>query len=261
MSLQVIGGGKMAEALLGGLVGSGVMAVADLHVVEPQEARRHLLKTQNHGLSVGTEPLPGVDAVIAVKPDVVPKVLPVLAKAEVKRVLSIAAGVRIASLEGGLAQGTVVVRAMPNTGVLVGQGAAAVAKGSAAKAADLDWAVNILAAVGAALVVDEVALDAVTGLSGSGPAYVFLLAEALAAAGVKQGLTPEVADLLTRQTLLGAATLLKESSAEPAQLRANVTSAGGTTEAGVAVLQDADFSGLVAAAVRAATIRSRELGC
>lgn len=258
--LQMIGGGKMAEALLGGMVAKGWATTADLHVVEPVPSRRAELAGALPGISVGDEPVAGIDAVIAVKPDVVPAVLPALADAAVQRVLSIAAGVRIDAIEAGLGAATVVVRCMPNTPALVGQGAAAIAGGTAATGDDLEWASEILSSVGTVVTVAEADLDAVTGLSGSGPAYVFNLAEALIAAGIAEGLDPDIADSLTRQTLLGAATLLSESGIDPAELRSNVTSPGGTTAAGLAVFAEADLAGLVGQVVRAATERSRELG-
>ena len=258
--LQVIGGGKMGEALLGGLVSSGWADADELHVVEPDPARQAAVSAAVGGVSVSTEPLYGIGAVIAVKPDVVAAVLPPLAAAAAARVLSIAAGVRTGAIEAGLPAGTPVVRAMPNTPALVGAGAAAIAGGSAAGPEDLEWARGILEAVGTVAVVAEADLDAVTGLSGSGPAYVFRLAEALRAAGTAQGLDSAVADALARQTLLGAATLLAESGEDPGRLRENVTSPGGTTAAGLAVLDEADFMGLIARVVEAATRRSRELG-
>jgi len=149
---------------------------------------------------------------------------------------------------------------MPNTPALVGEGASAIAGGARAEAVDLDWAESILGAVGLVVRVDEADLDAVTGLSGSGPAYVFHLAEALMAAGRAQGLAPEIADALARQTLLGAARLLSESGEDPAVLRENVTSPGGTTAAGLAVFADEDFVGLIDRVVSAAVARSIELG-
>ncbi len=258
--LQVIGGGQMGEALVVGLLANGWAAARELHVVEPDRARCEVIATAAPGVSVSGEPIATVDAVIAVKPDVVAAVLTRLAAAGAPRVLSIAAGVRIDAIEAGLPAGTPVVRAMPNTPALVGAGAAAIAGGSAAGAEDLEWARGILEAVGIVAVVSEADLDAVTGLSGSGPAYVFRLAEALRDAGVAQGLDPSVADALVRQTLLGAATLLAESGKDPGQLRENVTSPGGTTAAGLSVLDDADFMGLIDRVVAAATQRSRELG-
>ncbi len=258
-ALQIIGGGKMAEALIGGLVETGWSA-AEIHVCEPDPEHRRLLAEAHPELSLGTAPAAGVDAVIAVKPDVVPGVLEDLAAAAPERVLSIAAGVSTSVLEAGLADGVGVVRAMPNTPALVGQGAAAIAGGAAADADDLAWAASILEAVGTVVSVAEDDLDAVTGLSGSGPAYVFALAEALIAAGIAEGLDPETADALTRQTLLGAAALLSESGEDPAVLRRNVTSPGGTTQAGLEVLDEAGFGSLIAEVVKAATDRSRELG-
>lgn len=258
--LQVIGGGKMGEALVVGLVGSGWAAADELHVVEPDAARQEAVTAAAAEVSTSVAPLGGTDAVIAVKPDVVAAVLPALAAAGVGRVLSIAAGVRTGAIEAGLPAGTPVVRAMPNTPALVGEGAAAIAPGSAAGPDDLTWARGILEAVGAVVGVSEADLDAVTGLSGSGPAYLFRLAEALRSAGTAQGLDAATADALTRQTLLGAATLLASSGEDPGRLRENVTSPGGTTAAGLAVLDDADFMGLIDRVVDAATQRSRELG-
>lgn len=260
MKLQVIGGGKMAQALLGGLIAANWAQVQHMHVVEPVAQTRVLLANRHPQLSIGTEPISKTDAVIAVKPDVVPAVLPALAQAEVARVLSVAAGVRTAVIEQQLPAATAVVRAMPNTPALVGKGATAIAKGAAAGSDDLGWASSIVGSVGSVTIVDETDLDAVTGLSGSGPAYVFHFAEALMAAGIAEGLTPEVADALTRQTLLGAATLLVESGEDPAVLRANVTSPQGTTAAGLAVFGESDLISLVGKAVRAATERARELG-
>ena len=149
---------------------------------------------------------------------------------------------------------------MPNTPALVGQGAAAIAASANATDDDLAWAESILSAVGTVARVDEAELDAVTGLSGSGPAYLFLLAEAMTAAGIEQGLAPDVADALTRQTLLGAATLLSSSGEDPAQLRANVTSPGGTTAAAIAEMQSQGLERVVGDGIAAATARSLELG-
>ena len=258
--LQVIGGGKMGEALLVGLVSNDWAEPGELHVVEPDPARQTAVGAAAPGVSVSGRPVHRTDAVIAVKPDVVAAVLPALAAVGVGRVLSIAAGVRTGAIEAGLPEGTPVVRAMPNTPALVGKGAAAIAPGSAASGDDLDWAREILEAVGTVAVVSEPDLDAVTGLSGSGPAYLFRLAEALRAAGTAQGLDPDTADALTRQTLLGAAALLSESGEDPGRLRDNVTSPAGTTAAGLAVMDSADFMGLIDRVVDAATRRSRELG-
>jgi len=198
-------------------------------------------------------------ALVAVKPQYVEGVVSSLGDAGASRILSVAAGVTTASMESA-APDCRVVRCMPNTPALVGQGASAIAGGSQATDADLDWAESILSAVGMVVRVDETDLDAVTGLSGSGPAYVFHLAEGLIAAGINAGLAPDVADALARQTLLGAATLLSESGEDPAVLRTNVTSPGGTTAAGLAVFAESNFLGLVDEVVQAAMARSIELG-
>jgi pyrroline-5-carboxylate reductase len=175
-------------------------------------------------------------------------------------VLSIAAGVTIRRLEAALPPGTPVVRAMPNTPALVGAGAAAVAAGRAADEADLAWAEEVLGVVGTVVRVDEPLLDAVTGLSGSGPAYVFLVAEALIEGGVLAGLPRPVATTLAVHTLLGSARLLDESPEEPAALRAAVTSPGGTTAAGLRALEARGVRSAFLEAVLAAADRSRELG-
>jgi pyrroline-5-carboxylate reductase len=257
--LQVVGGGKMGEALVGGLLRSG-WAALDLLVVEKADARVAALHEALPDVAVVAEPARSAGTILAVKPGDVPEVCRAVAAAGTDRVLSIAAGVTVATLEGALAPGTAVVRAMPNTPALVGVGAAAIAPGTSAGEDDLAWAESILGAVGSVVRVDEPLLDAVTGLSGSGPAYVFLVAEALMAAGEEVGLPREVAETLTVQTLLGAATLLAQSDEGPEALRAAVTSPNGTTAAGIAVLEEQRVRDAIAEAVEAATERSRELG-
>jgi pyrroline-5-carboxylate reductase len=259
MKLQIVGGGKMGEALLGGVLATGWATADEVAVVEPAEGRRAELAARYEGLAVGTEPHTGTDAIVAVKPQYVPEVAAQLASAGVGRILSIAAGVTIATIESA-APSSAVVRCMPNTPSLVGCGASAIAAGTQAGTADLDWAEEILGSVGTVVRLDESALDAVTGVSGSGPAYVFHLAEALIDAGIAEGLEPDVADALARQTILGAATLMVETGEDPGVLRENVTSPGGTTAAGLAVFAEADLLGLVGRVVHAAVERSRELG-
>jgi pyrroline-5-carboxylate reductase len=199
--------------------------------------------------------------VVAVKPADVAAALeacaPVLADGAL--VLSIAAGVTIDALESA-APGHAVVRAMPNTGALVGRGAAAISAGNLAAEPDLELAERVLGAVGVVVRVPEQQLDAVTGLSGSGPAYVFLVAEAMIEAGVLVGLPRETAGVLVRQTLLGAATLLGDGTESPESLRAGVTSPGGTTAAGLQVLEARGMRAAFLDAIEAATQRSRDLG-
>jgi pyrroline-5-carboxylate reductase len=179
---------------------------------------------------------------------------------EAAPVLSIAAGVTLRTLEEALPAGAPVVRAMPNTPALIGAGAAAIAAGSSAGEDDLAWAERVLGSVGTVARVPESLLDAVTGLSGSGPAYVFLVAEALIEGGVLAGLPRPVSSSLAVQTLLGAARLLAESGDGPEALRAAVTSPGGTTAAGLRALERAGVRSAFLDAVMDATERSRELG-
>lgn len=259
MKLCFVGGGKMGEALLGGLIATEWASPQELGVVELSAERRAYLAETFPQVQLVESP-GGADVVVAVKPQYVRDVAESLRGSGTQRLLSIAAGVTIGSMESSLDPGVAVIRAMPNTPALVGQGAAAIAPGAEAGEDDLEWASSILASVGTVEVVDEAALDAVTGLSGSGPAYVFLVAEAMTAAGIEVGLTPETADALTRQTLLGAATLLSESGEDPAVLRANVTSPGGTTAEGIRVLEARALREVFAAAVTAARDRSIELG-
>lgn len=255
MKLLIVGGGRMGEALIGGLLAGGWVG---LGVVEKIEARRDELAERFPSISVLRDVEPADGAVVAVKPDDVRAACEALAGT--KRVLSIAAGVPISTLEDALGTGTAVVRAMPNTPALVGAGAAAIAGGAAAGDDDLAWATSILGAVGEVVRVPESLLDAVTGLSGSGPAYVFLVAEALTDAGVLNGLPREVSVALATQTLLGAARLLAETGDTPEALRAQVTSPGGTTAAGLHALESAGVRAAFLDAVSAATRRSRELG-
>lgn len=275
--LVVFGGGRMGEALLRGLVESGWSA-GDLVVVEPVAARRDELASAVPGLSVveqldlagaaaGTDAAgdaagtdAGAGAVIAVKPQHVPEAVDAAVQGGAARVLSIAAGVRLDQLELAAGPGVPVVRAMPNTPALVGAGAAAIAGGTHASDDDLQWAEGLLGAVGEVVRVPEHLLDAVTGLSGSGPAYVFLVAEALVEAGVLNGLPRDVSTRLAVQTLLGSARLLAESAEGPADLRAAVTSPGGTTAAGLHALESASVRAAILDAVSAATRRSQDLG-
>jgi len=258
--LLVIGGGRMGEALVGGLVEAGWAPAAEIAVVEIDAGRRAELEAGHPGLVVVAEGVAADAAVVAVKPGDAPAAAAAAGRAGVGRVLSIAAGVTTAALEAALPAGTPVVRAMPNTPALVGAGASAIAPGAAAGDDDLDWAEEVLGAVGAVVRVPEAQLDAVTGLSGSGPAYVFLLAEALIDGGVLAGLPRPTSRALAVQTLLGAARLLGETGETPEVLRAQVTSPGGTTAAGLRALEAGGVRAAVLDAVMAATERSRELG-
>ena len=257
--LVLIGGGRMGDALLRGLLGAG-HPPAELAVAEAVAERRAWLADAHPGVAVVAEPCRADGAVVAVKPADVEAACRSLAAAGVRRVLSVAAGVTTASLESWLGPGVGVVRAMPNTPALIGAGVSAVARGAVATDADEDWAAGVLAAVGQVVRLPERLLDAVTGLSGSGPAYVFLVAEALIDAGVTAGLPRDASVALTVGTLLGAARLLAESGEGPEALRAAVTSPGGTTAAGLKVLEGRAVRAAFIDAVAAATDRSRQLG-
>jgi len=249
----------MGEALLAGLLVAEWAPADELRVVEALAPRRAELTERFVGVEVTDAVGPAEGTVLATKPGDIPAACAALGP-DAGRVLSIAAGVRLAELEAALPPGTPVVRAMPNTPALVGAGAAAIAGGSAVGDDDLAWAEQILAAVGTVVRVAEPLLDAVTGLSGSGPAYVFLVAEALVEAGVLVGLPRPVAAELTVQTLLGSARLLAEGGDGPEALRAAVTSPGGTTAAGLRALEQAGVRSAFLDAVVAATERARELG-
>ena len=257
--IQIVGGGKMGEALLAGLLASGFAEPAEVRVVEVLDARAAEVREAHAGVEVTDAVGAATGTVIAVKPKDVASAVTAAVQAGTDRILSIAAGVTLVTLEA--AAGDVpVVRAMPNTPALVGQGAAAIAGGSTATGDDLAWAEQVLGAVGIVERVSEPLLDAVTGLSGSGPAYVFLVAEALVEAGVLNGLPRPTAVALAQQTLLGASTLLADSDDDAATLRGNVTSPGGTTAEGLRVLEARGVRAAFLEAVTAATERSRELG-
>ena len=262
-TLALLGGGRMGEALLGGLIDAG-WEPDHLAVAEVDPDRRRVLQERFPGVRVAPSPAWAVaDAevvVLAVKPAVAAEALaqclPSLGADAL--VISIAAGVRLATLDEAV-PGRPVVRAMPNTPALVRRAATAIAGGEHAADAHLAEAERVLGAVGIVVRVPESNLDAVTALSGSGPAYVFLVAEALIDAGVLAGLPRDVADRLTRETLLGAAMLLSDGES-PEVLRAAVTSPGGTTAAGLHVLESRGTRAALLDAVRAAAARSHELG-
>jgi pyrroline-5-carboxylate reductase len=267
-----IGGGAMAEALAGGLVAAG-LAAAQISIAEPRAERRTLL-AKRLGVVTHADNRPVVQAsdlvVVAVKPNVVATALADLVASaqhddalDVTRPLwvSIAAGVRLEALGATLGARARIVRAMPNTPALVQAGATAIVGNAPTTASDLDAAQVLFESVGSVWRAGrEDHLDAVTGLSGSGPAYVFLFIEALIEAGEKVGLEPIAARSLALQTVFGAAKLALQSERSPAELREQVSSKGGTTVAGLAQLEAGGLRDLVARAVDAATQRSRELG-
>jgi pyrroline-5-carboxylate reductase len=257
--LVVIGGGNMGAALLMGMLSSGEFATDAVAVVEPLADRRAILSDQFPGLLV-SDLIPACDgAVLAVKPQHVPAVARDAAAAGARRLLSIAAGVTTETIAAAAGPSTAVVRAMPNTPALVGKGVSAITAGPGAGDDDLEWAERILGSVGMTVRAPESQFDAVTGLTGSGPAYVFFVAEALIEAGTTAGLDPALVESMVSQLLVGSAALLA-AQGDPASLRAMVTSPGGTTAAGIAVLEDQGVRSAFVDAVHAAAQRSRELG-
>lgn len=264
-TIAFLGAGNMANAIIGGVIAAGTYRPEQITASDVRpEATAALAATHGIGRS-DSNPQAVKTAnvvVLAVKPQTFPELLPEIASSlrADALVISIAAGVPIAVIEAGLGERVRVVRVMPNTPALVRAGATALSAGTRATDADLDTAEAVFAAVGITVRVPETALDAVTGLSGSGPAYVFRMVEALIAGGEAAGLEPADARALATQTLFGAAKLLVETAEAPDELRRKVTSPGGTTAAGLAALEDSGFETAIKNCVLAATARGKELG-
>jgi pyrroline-5-carboxylate reductase len=262
--LVLLGCGKMGSAMLQGWLTRGLAPDA-AWVLDPHPSPWvQGLATRGLHLNAGTPPAPAV-VLIAVKPQMMGAALPLLVPfgGGATLFVTVAAGTTIASYEAVLGAGTRLVRAMPNTPAAVGRGITAIVGNQAATAQDLDLAQELLSAVGQVVRLDgEHQMDAVTAVSGSGPAYVFHLIEALAAAGVAEGLPADLAMHLARATVSGAGELAHQATETAETLRVNVTSPGGTTAAALAVLMEAEtgFPGLLRRAVKAAANRGRELG-
>jgi len=263
----LIGGGVMGEALLSRLIAQGIYHPSEVIVSEPQGARQDFLQ-QQYNVTVTTDNslvFRQAQEVIflAVKPQIFSAIAQELADIVLVEhaplVISILAGVPLRHLEAAF-PGLPVIRAMPNTPATVGAGMTAICAGAYTNAKHNQIASQIFSAVGEVVEVSESLMDAVTGLSGSGPAYVAILVEALADGGVAAGLPRGIANQLALQTVLGAAQLLHDSKMHPAELKDRVTSPGGTTIAGVSQLEKAGFRSAVIEAVKAAAMRSQELG-
>ena len=261
----VIGTGNMGRALIGGLINSGSSVPQDIVCSDVREKKLASIKeefgvgTRDSNVQVAKE---SEIIIFAVKPQIM---APVLRETEAcldmsKTIISIAAGVPLAAMESCLGKELRVIRVMPNVPALVMEGASAIAAGKNALPEDLTLAQAILNSVGKSVVVEEGLLDAVTGLSGSGPAYIFLIIDALSDAGVKMGLSREDSLFLSAQTVLGAAKLLLETEEHPGKLKDSVTSPGGTAIAGLHTLEGGGLRTTLINAVEAATIRSKELG-
>jgi len=263
-SYGFIGGGNMGEALIRGLMASGHGEAHDIMVAEPDAERRRFLH-ETYGVAVEDDNRAVIrqakTVVLAVKPQIIERVLNEIAPENFsgRLIISIAAGVKTARIEALLPQGTPVIRAMPNTPALVLKGATAITAGKSASPEHLNLARNLFNAVGLTVQIEEKNMDAVTGLSGSGPAYVFIILEALTDAGVLQGLSREQAFSLAAQTIYGSAALALEPGAHPGRLKDMVTSPGGTTITGLRILERGGLRGLIMDAVAAAAKRSAEL--
>ncbi len=264
-TLSFIGGGNMAHSLIGGLIADGWPATR-IHVADTSaEQRSHLAERfAVHTHADNSTAIAAADVVVlAVKPQVMHSVASGISAVVQQRqplIISIAAGIRSSDLDRWLGGQTALVRCMPNTPALVQSGATALVANSRVSDAQRDLAESILRAVGIAQWLDdEQLMDAVTALSGSGPAYYFLIMEAMQAAAQELGLPEQTAQLLTLQTAFGAAKMALESNEDAATLRRRVTSPGGTTERALQTLEDGQLRGLISSALRAARDRSREL--
>lgn len=263
MKLGVIGCGKMGRALVGGILKAGIVDASDTIVFDTwTEAAAAMVDEMGVLQASSNEEVVSDSEVIllCVKPQGFLEMLADIGESEGKLLISIAAGVKISSIETASGGKHRVVRVMPNTPALVGKGAAGFALGGSATNEDSEIARSLLGSVGYVCEVSEDDLDAVTAVSGSGPAYVFLMIEALVAGGIEQGLTPDVAEALAAHTVSGAAELLLQSDESPSQLRENVTSPNGTTFAALESFRGDQFESVVKRAVTAAAERSRELG-
>lgn len=262
--LGIIGAGNMSEAILRGALGAGFLQPGQVIAADPDGSRREVFGEL--GVTVtddNTSAAGATHVLLAVKPQVMADVLGGLADAVAPDavVISIAAGVTCKTLDEALGGRGKLVRVMPNTPALVGEGAAGVAAGPRGTREDVAYAVELLTAGGGmAVTVDEQQIDAVTAVSGSGPAYVFYLVEAMVQAGTAEGLDEATALQLAMQTCIGAGKLLAESGEAPAELRRRVTSKGGTTQRAIETMDAADVQERMIEAIRAAAERSRELG-
>ena len=267
--LGFIGGGNMAEAMIKGLLSASFIEAKSIFVSEPSKPKRDALHAE-YKIKVTADNCELVKKcdilILAVKPQILQEVLIDIRSlvGSDKLVISIAAGIPISimddALRGGKNKKFSIVRTMPNTPSLVQEGVTAIASGKHVSKTDVKIAHRIFEAVGRTVDVEEGQLDAVTGLSGSGPAYIFMLIEALSDAGVKMGLSREVANALTIQTVLGSAKLARESGKPPGELKDMVTSPAGTTISGLHALEEGSLRTTMMNAVEDATLRSRELG-
>jgi pyrroline-5-carboxylate reductase len=265
LTIGFLGAGKMATALAKGFIRAGLVSAPQVMASDPSETARAAFAKEVGAKTTTSNPEVakfGEVLILAVKPDQVSSVL-----ADVRDhftgkqlLISIAAGVPLAKLEAGLTAGARLIRVMPNTPALVGASASAFALGKSARPEDGELAQKLFSAVGISFQLKEALLDAVTGLSGSGPAYVYLFIEGLSDGGVASGLPRDVATRLAAQTVLGSARMVLETGLHPGVLKDMVTSPGGTTIEGLHELEKGKLRGTLISAVRAAAEKSRKLG-
>ena len=262
MNIGFIGSGKMASALAEGILRAGIARPKDLLVTDKIAAASEDLarRTGATACQANAEAARANVLIVCVKPGDVPQALQEAGDLSGKLLISIAAGVPLRRLAQWAQRSPRLIRVMPNTPALIGQGATAFAAAEGATAEDVAAAEKIFGATGIVVRVKEELLDAVTGLSGSGPAFVYTVIEALADGGVLMGLPRDIAQRLAAQTVMGAAGMVLQTGLHPAQLRDQVTSPGGTTIAGLEALEEAGLRAALIGAVRAATERSGELG-
>lgn len=263
-TLAVIGGGRMGEAIIAGLLAANAVTADSVVVSEPVAGRREEL-AGSYGVRCVADAAEAADAgdlvILAVKPQVIDAVLTTIAPAVGGSLLiSIAAGISCARLESALGEGAAVVRVMPNTPAMVGQGMAVVSGGSEATAEQVDLVRELFSLLGKAVVLEERYQDVATAISGSGPAYVAIFVDALARAGVRQGLSRDTAQTLAVQTVRGTADMIEQTGVHPEELVDGVSSPGGTTIAAIEALEASGFRASLGAAVNAAVKRAKELG-
>lgn len=260
-----LGAGNMGEAIIKGMLRTGLVPAASIGATDVRGDRLEEM-AQRYGIRPAKSNAALVEesdlVILAVKPQIMSAVLKEIAGSvdRGKLLISVAAGVPVAALRSGLGRAARLIRVMPNTPALVLEGVTAIARADGLEPGDLEMAQELFGAVGRVVVLDEDALDAVTGLSGSGPAYVAIVIESLADGGVKMGLDRATAMTLAAQTVLGSAKLILETGTHPGQLKDMVSSPGGTTIAGIAALEEGGLRRTFISAVERATQRSRELG-
>jgi len=262
--LSFIGGGNMAEAMIRGLFNKELVVPEQIVVSEPKEDRAQFLSNKYRVQVISDNRLAirrGEIIFLAVKPQVIKEVLQEISGLVTTNqlLISIAAGITTSFIASHLGKDKRIVRAMPNTPAQIGEGSTALCKGGDSTQSDLQLAQKIFDSIGTSVIIEEIHMDAVTGLSGSGPAYLFLIIEALTDGGVKMGLPRDIAQTLVLQTIIGSGRLVMKTGDHPAKLKDLVTSPGGTTISGLHVLEEKGIRGALIDAVEAATERSREL--